>query len=83
MVDLIEPTRWDSPAGRYLHSWGPGPYTIRIAYMASTPKPATSPTAAPPSPCSRRMAPSGRRLRIDPADLDGLLIELVEFQPKA
>ena len=30
-LDVIEATRWDSEAGLYLNSWGPGPYYIRIA----------------------------------------------------
>ena len=30
-VDLIEPQRWNSEAGYYLNTWGPGPYYMRIA----------------------------------------------------
>ena len=30
-LDIIEATRWNSEAGLYLNSWGPGPYYIRIA----------------------------------------------------
>jgi hypothetical protein len=30
-LDVIEATRWNSEAGVYVNSWGPGPYYIRIA----------------------------------------------------
>lgn len=30
-LDIIEPTRWNSDAGRYIHTWGPGLYYIRIS----------------------------------------------------
>ena len=83
MVDLIEPTRWDSPAGRYLHSWGPGPYTIRIAVHGLDAKAGDLTDRGTTFALLEANGAVGRRLRIDPADLDGLLIELVEFQPKA
>jgi hypothetical protein len=30
-LDVIEATRWNSEAGAYVNTWGPGPYYIRIA----------------------------------------------------
>lgn len=29
-LDIVQPTRWDSECGLYLHNWGPGPHFIRI-----------------------------------------------------
>ena len=79
VVDLIEPTRWDGETGRYLHVWGPGPYTIRIAVhdldakAADLERRGTRFTRFAPSP-----AVDGPRLRVDPRDLGGALFELVE-----
>jgi hypothetical protein len=29
-LDVMEPSRWDSASGLYLHNWGPGPHFIRL-----------------------------------------------------
>ncbi|MDB5672878.1 MAG: hypothetical protein JWO25_3837 [Alphaproteobacteria bacterium] len=29
-LDVVEPTRWDSPTGLYLNNWGPGPHFTRL-----------------------------------------------------
>jgi hypothetical protein len=80
VVDMIEPTRWDSPCGRYLHSWGPGPYTIRIAVHRLDAKLDDLADRGTAFVLLEETAAVGRRLQIDPAELGGVLIELVEFE---
>ena len=78
-LDLIEPTTWDGYAGRYLHNWGPGPFYIRLSAHGLEAKAAdlrrrnTAFTLVPGDDSG-----DGPMLRIDPADLDGALVEIVE-----
>ena len=81
IVELIEPTRWDCPAGKYLHTWGPGPYNIRIAVVDLAAK------AADLSERDTRYvevpelaSAGGPVVQVDPADLNGTLIEFVPFR---
>ena len=79
-VDLIEPVRWNSGAGYYLNTWGPGPYYIRIAVNGLEAKAedlvqrGTRFTRVPES------SVAGPRLQVDPDDLGGALVEFVEHQ---
>ena len=79
-LDLIEATRWDSEAGLYLNSWGPGPYYIRIAVNDLAAKAedlrarGTKFTWIEASD-----AVAGKALiRVDPNDLNGQLFEFEE-----
>jgi hypothetical protein len=81
-LDVIEPTRWNSAAGLYLHNWGPGPYYIRIAVKDLSAKAEdlkardTRFTWMPE--CE---AVGGRPLiRVDPTCLDGQIFEFEELQ---
>lgn len=76
-LDIVEPTRWDSQTGLYLHNWGPGPHFIRIgvydleAKAAQLKERGVRFTFAPESD-----AVEGRPLiRIDPAELEGQVFE--------
>ena len=78
-LDVIQPTKWDSPSGRYLHNWGPGPHYIRISVNDLDAK-------------AERLAALGVRferiedceavggalLRVDPAELGGAIFEFCE-----
>jgi hypothetical protein len=81
-VELIEPVRWDGETGVYLNTWGPGPYTIRIAVNGLDAKAndlearGTAYSWRPES-----AAVGSRRLVVDPATIDGALVEFVEDRP--
>jgi hypothetical protein len=78
-LDLIEPTRWDSDAGKYLCNWGPGPYYIRISVHGLAAKADQLAAAGTPYTLDEdNESVGGPLLRVDPSALDGLLIELVE-----
>lgn len=79
-LDVIEATRWNSDAGVYLNSWGPGPYYIRIAVNGLAAKAedlkARGTRFTWIEECE---AVDGKPLiRIDPADLAGQLFEFEE-----
>lgn len=77
-LDVIEPTRWDSPSGLYLHNWGPGPYFTRLGVFDLAAKaeqlreqgigfvwvPESDAVGGAPL------------IRIDPQELDGQVFEL-------
>jgi hypothetical protein len=79
-VELIEPTRFDCDAGRVLATWGPGIYHTRIAVYGLDAKAedlaqrGTRYSEMPPS-----RAVSGRRLRVEPGDVGGMIFEFSEF----
>jgi hypothetical protein len=78
-VEIIEPTRWNSVTGYYLNIWGPGPYYIRISVIGLDAKAddlkrrGTRFSWLPES-----SAVGGRRIQVDPTELQGLLVEFVE-----
>jgi hypothetical protein len=79
-LDLIEPVRWDCETGRYLATWGPGPYYIRIAVNGLDAKAAD--LEARQTRFTRiddSEAVGGSYLQVDPNELDGTHIEFVEF----
>ena len=79
-LDLIEPYRWNSEAGYYLNTWGPGAYYIRISVQGLDARAqdlserGTSFVELPPS------SSHGRMLRVDPRDYEGALVEFVEAE---
>jgi hypothetical protein len=81
-VEIIQPTSATSPAGRFLSTWGPGPYHTRIAVHDLAAKRedlkerGTAFVDLPPS-----NAVAGERILVDPADLQGLHFEFVEYEP--
>jgi hypothetical protein len=77
-VDLIEPLRWNGDAGRYLNTWGPGPYYVRVAVLGLDAK-AQDLTKRDTSFCDLpATADLPRRLQVDANCLDGALVEFVE-----
>lgn len=79
--DVIEPTRWNSETGLYMHNWGPGPYYIRLAVIDLAAKAeilrerGVRFTWIPES-----EAVDGRPLiKIDPEELDGQVFEFEEY----
>lgn len=79
-LDVIEATRWNSDAGVYLNSWGPGPYYIRIAVHGLAAKAedlkARGVKFAWLDECE---SVDGKPLiRVDPAELRGQLFEFEE-----
>jgi hypothetical protein len=80
-LDVIEPTRWDGDAGRYLHNWGPGPYYTRIAACGLDPKAKDLEARGTPFMWLEESdSLGGRAIRVDPEVLGGALIELVEHE---
>ena len=80
-VDLIEPRRWNSDAGYFLNTWGPGPYYIRIAVAGLDAKAqdlTDRETRFRELPASADLP---RRLQVVPEDIDGALVEFVEHEP--
>jgi hypothetical protein len=79
-LDLVEPIRWDCESGRYLATWGPGPFYTRIAVNGLAAKAAdldarqTRYTRVEDS-----AAVGGAYLQVDAKSLDGTLVEFVEF----
>lgn len=81
--DIVEATRWDGDAGLYLNNWGPGPYTIRIGVNGLAAKAedlrvrGTRFTWIDES----ESVGGGPLIRIDPAELDGQLVEFEDLAP--
>ncbi|MCU6453125.1 hypothetical protein LPN01_03430 [Sphingomonas sp. A2-49] len=77
-LDIVEPTRWDSPAGLYLNSWGPGPYFIRLGAFdlaAKADQLKEQGIAFQWVPESDAVG-GGPLIRIDPRELDGQIFEI-------
>jgi hypothetical protein len=80
-LDIIQPTQWDSLAGRYLHNWGPGPYYIRIAVNGLAAKAEQlKANGVAFEWIEDSEAAGGAMIRVDPAELDGALFEFVEYR---
>lgn len=79
-LDLIEPVRWDCESGKYLGTWGPGPFYTRIAVNGLAAKAAdlderqTGYTWHDGGP-----AVGGPYLQVNQTDLDGTLVEFVDL----
>jgi hypothetical protein len=75
-VDLIEPQRWNSDAGYYLNTWGPGPYYIRIAVLGLDAKAETLAERGTRFIDAHATTDLPRRLQVFPEDIDGALVGL-------
>jgi len=80
VIDLVQPTRWSSVHGRYLHNWGPGPYTVRLSVNGLDAKAGDLENRGTIFTRLEADAGWGPRLAIDPAQLGGLQFELVEHE---
>jgi hypothetical protein len=80
-LDLLEPTRGDGTTGRYLNVWGPGPYHARIAVHGLDAKADDLARRGARFTAVAATSASPRRLHLDPADVGGAEIELVEWEP--
>jgi hypothetical protein len=79
--DLLEPLDAGSEAGRYLATWGPGPYTVRLSTVDLDAKAADLEARGTRY---RRVPPGddlGPALRVHPADLLGLEVEILQHVP--
>ncbi len=74
--DVIEPTRWNSESGYYLHNWGPGPHYIRISVNGLEAKAEELKSRGVKFEWVRDCeAVNGDLIRVDPEELDGQLFE--------
>ena len=80
-VDLIEPQRWNSEAGYYLNTWGPGPYYMRIAVVGLDAKALDLTERGTRYLDVEATADLQRRVQVVPDDIDGALVEFVEHAP--
>ena len=77
-LDVIEPSRWDSASGLYLHNWGPGPHFIRLGVFdleAKAEQLREKGIAFEWVPESDAVF-GAPLIRIDPRELDGQVFEL-------
>ena len=81
-LDLIEPTRFNSRAGYYLHNWGPGPYYARIAVNGLDAKAEDLRSRGTRFDIEADCESAGgaRVLRVNPQDLEGAIFEFVEHE---
>ena len=82
-LDVVEPTRWDSETGLYLHNWGPGPHFTRIAVIGLAAKAeALKAKGVRFTWVDESDAVGGRALiKVDPAELEGQVFEFEEYVP--
>lgn len=80
-LDLIEPTRWATDEGRYLYNWGPGPYYIRLSAIDLDAKAKSLYDRGTLFTRLHLDSAGGDLIRIDPEELDGALVEIVQHQP--
>jgi hypothetical protein len=79
-LDLIAPTDAGSPAGRDLHTLGPGPYYIRIAVKDLAAKAEDLRARGTRFQVVKGWGDAGDDLlRIEPSELGGLVVEMVEL----
>lgn len=80
-LEVIEATRWNSDAGIYLHSWGPGPYYIRIAVHGLAAKAEDLRARGTRFTWIESSEAVGGKslIRIDPAEVRGQLFEFHEL----
>jgi hypothetical protein len=82
-LDVIQPTQWDSPTGHYLHNWGPGPYSFRIAVTGLAAKADDLRERGTDFEWVEASSEVGGRslIRVDPEAIDGLVAEFEEYVP--
>jgi hypothetical protein len=81
-LDIIEPTRYNSRAGYFLHNWGPGPFYARIAVKGLDAKAEDLRSRGTRFTIEHdcESAGGGRVLHVDPQDLEGAVFEFVEHE---
>jgi hypothetical protein len=79
-LDVIEATRWNSEAGVYVNTWGPGPYYIRIAVNGLAAKAEDLHARGTLFNWIEDSEAAGGKplIRVDPAQLNGQLFEFEE-----
>lgn len=78
-VEIMQPTRWDSVVGRYLHNWGPGPYHIRVSVNDLAAKAGDLKERGTAFVMDEYCdAVDGPLIRIDPSEFDGAIFEFVQ-----
>ena len=80
-IDIIEPSDGRSETGMYLNTWGPGPYYVRIAVNGLDAKADDLEARG----TRHRLVddssvPEGRRLRVNPDDVNGIVIDFVDWR---
>ncbi len=82
-LEVIQPTRWDSEMGLYLHNWGPGPHFIRIAVCGLKAKADDLKSKGVKFTWIEESEAVGGRslIRIDPSELEGQIFEFEEHVP--
>ncbi len=79
--DIVEPTRWNSDIGYYLHNWGPGPHYIRLSTYGLEAKAADLTERGVKFSWVRDCeSVGGDLIRIDPEELDGQIFEFEEHR---
>jgi hypothetical protein len=79
-LDLVQPTRRDCALGYYLHVWGPGPHYARIAVDGLDAKADDLSNRGVRFDIREESSAVGRRVCIESDDLDGAVIEFVEWE---
>jgi hypothetical protein len=80
-IDLVEPTSGNSETGRYLATWGPGPYAVCIAVNDLDAK--ADDLRARGTNFELRpdlQSVDGPAIRVDPRDIQGTVIDFVPFR---
>jgi hypothetical protein len=79
-LDVIQPVRWHSASGLYLHNWGPGPYYIRIAVHDLAAKAEDLKTRGTAFTWVEESEAVGGRalIQVDPGALNGQIVEFEE-----
>ncbi|MDP9820820.1 lactoylglutathione lyase [Nocardioides massiliensis] len=79
-IDLIQPLRWNCAVGKYIHTWGPGPYATRILVNGLDATSANlSERGTRHEIVDDESAHGGSKIVVDPNELDGTLIEFVDW----
>jgi hypothetical protein len=78
VVELVQPSVANNEVGRYLATWGPGPYAIRIAVYGLDAKVADLEARGVGCSVVPATAASPERVRVDPSEVDGAIIEFEE-----
>jgi hypothetical protein len=81
VLDVIEPTRYNSRAGYLLHNWGPGPFYARIAVNGLDAKAEDLKQRGVRFTIDKDSdeADGGDIVRVNPEDMGGAIFEFVEY----
>jgi hypothetical protein len=79
-LDLVQPTVGTSETGMYLNTWGPGPYYVRILVHGLDGKADDLRERGTRfESVDDTSVPGDRRLRVDSRDVDGIVIDFVDW----